>query len=427
MNKFMKIIGAVAVINIIARLFGFLREVAIADEYGTTDPANAIFTAYTIPNFIYLVVGGALTTAFISVYHSSKSDKGEYVRKAFGTVLLAAVGITVVLLLLTDPVLNTFFKDLNEEEFTLTRELYLWMMPSTIVLVLSTWMSGIFNINGKFNLSSMAILLYNAAFVGIAVALTGTFGVQAYGIGALVSALLMGIFLYAGLRKAQFYSLKPSFEMSDDIKRLWVIALPILFGGASLQFYNVIYRIAAATLEGGAISVVNYASKLSAFPQAIMMTAVTTVVYPLLSKKEGEGDDKTVRALYKKGLLYMVALFVPATLIAYFFAEPIISLVYGRGEFGYEEIMATTPVFQAFNWSMFFLAATTYVTRFYYAKGNSMTPVIFSLISVFGINLAVIYLMIDSHGATAIAYGTVISAAINFLMLAAYARWKWKL
>ena len=423
----MKIIGAVAVINIIARLFGFLREVAIADEYGTTDPANAIFTAYTIPNFIYLVVGGALTTAFISVYHSSKSDKGEYVRKAFGTVLLAAVGITVVLLLLTDPMLNTFFKDLNEEEFTLTRELYLWMMPSTIVLVLSTLMSGIFNINGKFNLSSMAILLYNAAFVGIAVALTGTFGVQAYGIGALVSALLMGIFLYAGLRKAQFYSLKPSFEMSDDIKRLWVIALPILFGGASLQFYNVIYRIAAATLEGGAISVVNYASKLSAFPQAIMMTAVTTVVYPLLSKKEGEGDDKTVRALYKKGLLYMVALFVPATLIAYFFAEPIISLVYGRGEFGYEEIMATTPVFQAFNWSMFFLAATTYVTRFYYAKGNSMTPVIFSLISVFGINLAVIYLMIDSHGATAIAYGTVISAAINFLMLAAYARWKWKL
>ncbi|MFS0575613.1 murein biosynthesis integral membrane protein MurJ [Sporosarcina sp. 179-K 3D1 HS] len=427
MNKFLKIIGAVAVINIVARLFGFLREVAIANEYGATGPANAIFTAYTIPNFIYLVVGGALTTAFISVYHSSKSDKGEYVRKAFGTVLLAAVGITVVLLLLTDPVLHTFFKDMNEEEFTLTRELYLWMMPSTIVLVLSTWMSGLFNINGKFNLSSMAILLYNAAFVGIAVALTSTFGVQAYGIGAFVSALLMGIFLFAGLQKSKFYSLKPSFAMSDDVKRLWVIALPILFGGASLQFYNVIYRIAASPLGGGAISVVNYASKLSAFPQAIMMTAVTTVIYPLLSKKEGEGDDKTVRSLYRKGLLYMVALFLPTTLIAYFFAEPLITLAYGRGEFDHEEIMATTPVFQAFNWSMFFLAATTYVTRFYYAKGNSMTPVIFSLINVFGINLAVIYLMIDSFGATAIAYGTVISAAVNFLMLTAYARWKWKL
>ena len=72
MSKMMKIIGAVAVINIVARLFGFLREMAISNQYGTSKTADAIITAYTIPNFIYLVVGGALTTAFISVYHSTK-------------------------------------------------------------------------------------------------------------------------------------------------------------------------------------------------------------------------------------------------------------------------------------------------------------------------------------------------------------------
>jgi len=56
-----------------------------------------------------------------------------------------------------------------------------------------------------------------------------------------------------------------------------------------------------------------------------------------------------------------------------------------------------------------------------------MSHSIFSLISVFVINLGVIYLMIDSYGATAIAYGTVISAAVNFVLLAVYARVKWKL
>ena len=35
MSKMLKIIGAVAVINIVARLFGFLREVVIANQYGT--------------------------------------------------------------------------------------------------------------------------------------------------------------------------------------------------------------------------------------------------------------------------------------------------------------------------------------------------------------------------------------------------------
>ena len=76
---------------------------------------------------------------------------------------------------------------------------------------------------------------------------------------------------------------------------------------------------------------------------------------------------------------------------------------------------------------MFFLAANTYITRFYYAKGNSITPIIFSLISVFGINIGIIFALVDQIGTQAIAYGTVISAAVNFLLLAGYARFKWKL
>ena len=124
-------------------------------------------------------------------------------------------------------------------------------MPSSIILVLSTWMSGVINVNGKFNLSSIAVLLYNASFVGIAVFLTSYFGPESYGIGALIGALLMGVFLYVGLRKSKLYSLKPSFAMSVDTKRLWVIALPILFGGASLQFYFVIHRIVADGLGKG--------------------------------------------------------------------------------------------------------------------------------------------------------------------------------
>ena len=423
----MKIIGAVAVINIVARLFGFVREMAISNQYGTSTTADAIITAYTIPNFIYLVVGGALTTAFISVYHSTRTDKALFVRKSFTTVLVAAVAITAVLMVFTDPLLHLFFKNMTAEEFAMTRTLYLWMMPSSIILVLSTWMSGVLNVNGKFNLSSLAVLLYNASFVGIAVVLTSYFGPESYGIGAMVGALLMGVFLYVGLRKSKLYSLKPSFAMSVDTKRLWVIALPILFGGASLQFYFVIHRIVADGFGEGTISAVNYASKLTGFPQAIMMTAVTTVIYPLLSKKQGEGDMETIRALYKKGMLYLVALLVPATVIAYFFAEPLVRLVFGHGASTESSILLIVPIFRVFTLSMFFLAANTYITRFYYAKANSLVPVIFSLISVFGINIAVIYLMIDSYGASAIAYGTVISAAVNFVMLAIYARVKWKL
>ncbi|EGQ27958.1 integral membrane protein MviN [Sporosarcina newyorkensis 2681] len=427
MSKMMKIIGAVAVINILARLLGFYREIVITNQYGTSSTADAIATAYAIPNFIYLVVGGGLTTAFISVYHSSTSDKALYVRKSLTTVLATAISVTAVLIIFVDPTLKLFFKNRGPEEYALLRTLYLWMMPSSIILVLSTWMSVVLNVNGKYSLSSIAVLLYNAAFVGIAILLTSYFGPESFGIGALCGALLMGGFLYTGLRRSKLYSLKPSFGMTEDIKRLWVIALPILFGGASLQFYILIHRIVSERFGEGVITSVNIASKSTGLSQAILMTAVTTVIYPLLSKKEGEGNIETIRALYKKGMIYLCALLVPATVVAYVFAEPLISLVFERREFTRESVLLTVPIFRAFSLSMFFLAANTFLTRFYYAKGSSMVPVLFSVISVLGINVTVIYLMMDSFGASSIAYGTVISAAANFVMLVVYARIKWKL
>lgn len=427
MRKLVKIIGAVAIINIVARLFGFGREVVIGIQYGTSTVADVIATAYTIPNFIYLVLGGALTTAFISVYHSTKTKKEVYVKKAFTTVVVSAVLVTAVIILLTNPILQYAFKDLSEEDYALTRNLFLWMMPSSIFLVLSTWMSGLLNIHDRFQLSSLAILLYNAAFVMIGVALTSWLGPESYGVGAMASAVLMVVFLYWGIKKMNLPALTLSFGMTNDTKNMWKLALPILFGGASLQFYYIIHRIAADGLGEGAISSINYASKLTGFPQAILMTAVTTVIYPMLARKEGEGDQQTVKKLYKKGMLYMTALLLPATIFCYVLAEPLIRLVFGYGNFGEESIMQTAPLFKVFSLSMFFLAANTYMTRFYYAKGNSITPIIFSLISVFGINLSIIYAYADQIGAQAIAYGTVVSAAVNFLLLAAYARWKWKL
>lgn len=427
MQKLMKIIGTVAVINILARLLGFGREVVIGYQYGTSTTADAIAVAYTIPNFIYLVLGGALTTAFISVYHTTTRDRKLFVRKSFTSVVLTISSLTLLILLCTDPILNLMFDDLEGRDGETVRQLFLWMMPSTIFLVLSTWMSGLLNINGFFSLSSFAVLIYNLLFVLIGFVFTGVFGPLSYGLGAFLAAVCMGIFLYVGVGHMNQYSLKPLFSKSEDVVRMWRLALPILLGGASLQFYFVIHRIIAASLEPGVISAVNYASKLTGFPQAVLMTAVTTVIYPLLSKKQGEGDEKTIRVLYRKGMLYLIGLLVPATIIAYFFAGPIVQLVFGYGNFTQESVEMTVPIFQVFTLSMFFLAGNTYVTRFYYAKENSIVPVIFSIINVFGVNLLVFYTMVDRFGASAIAYGTVLSAALNFLMLVVYAKWKWKL
>ncbi|MEL4024067.1 murein biosynthesis integral membrane protein MurJ [Lysinibacillus endophyticus] len=427
MKRFLKIVGAVAAINVLARLFGFLREIIIGTQYGTSYISDSIFNAYTIPNFLYLVIGGAFTTAFISIYHKTKSSIEDYIRRTFTTILVSITIITLIFVVFGESILHIVFPEETGKEFDMLLELYQWMMPSTIMLVLSTWLSGVLNVQGKFHLSSFSVLVYNMSFLVISVGLSLVIGPIGYGIGALIGAIFMVGFLIFGVRKLEHVSFKLKFERAEDQKELWKVALPIMLGGATAQMYTLLQRIFTSLLAEGTVSAMNYATKVSQFPQAILMTAVTTVIYPLLSKKEGEGDEASVKALYLKGMRMLYLLVMPISVYFFFQPETIVRVVFEYNKFGAASTAITAPLLQIFSLTMFFLAANTYITRFYYAKGNSMTPVIFSLITVFGINIGITYALIDRYAGEAVAWGNLISAIINFLLLVAYLQWKYKL
>jgi len=108
MNNFFKVIGAVAIINIIARLFGFFREMVIGFQYGSGAIADSIFTAYMIPNFLYLVVGGAFTTAVISILNRETTDKALFVKQSFTIVLFTISILTIIMLVFTNPIIELF-------------------------------------------------------------------------------------------------------------------------------------------------------------------------------------------------------------------------------------------------------------------------------------------------------------------------------
>lgn len=434
MNKFFKIIGAVAVINIVARVFGFLREVIIGIQYGSGHISDSIFMAYTIPNFLYLVVGGAFTTAVISIYNRETTDRALFVKQSFTIVASTVTIMTVIMMVFASPILEIFNEEkiaqglISQSDLDLTRYLYYWMMPSSILLVLSSWYSGLLNVNQKFHLSSFAILVYNAIFLVIAVGLSFTaLGAMAYGISALLSAVIMVYFLIIGYRKLDSFPVGISFERNISSKQLWILVLPLMLGGATIQLYALLHRLFAGMLSEGAVASVNYASKLMQFPQAILITAVTTVIFPILSQKEAIHDKASIKSLYSKGLHYLLLLMVPVTIYSYFYAENLVQVIFEYGNFDVKSTAMTWPVLAIFVLSMYFLAVNAYITRFYYAKGDSMAPVIFSLINVFGVNSVVIMMYMSTLGAVAIAWGTLISSIVNFVMLIVYANFKYDL
>ncbi|MER2000794.1 MAG: lipid II flippase MurJ, partial [Lysinibacillus sp.] len=193
------------------------------------------------------------------------------------------------------------------------------------------------------------------------------------------------------------------------------------------QMYIMIQRFYTNMLDDGIVSAMNSANKMSQFPQAILMTAVTTVIFPILAKKEAEGDQAAVKSVYIRGLRMLYLLILPVSLYFFFESESVVRLLFERANFDEVSTAMTAPLVALFSLTMFFLAANVYVTRFYYAKGNSNIPVVFGLISVFAVNIFIINLMIEDYGADAIAYATLISSIVNFILLVGYLQWKYSL
>jgi putative peptidoglycan lipid II flippase len=428
-GKMIKIIGAVAVINILARLLGFLREMVIGYQYGTSLFADSIITAYTIPNFLYIVVGGAITTAFISVY-SKLADgqaKQSFLSSTFTYITVIVAILTVLLTVFAEPILKLSFQGLEGEELQYTKQLFYWMAPSTFFLIWSMWLSGILNVHQRFQLSTLSTFVYNLAFLVIAVVLTPLMSVSSYGLGALLGAAIMVMMLVVGLKKDFIKHFTFRFTHTDELKRLWIIALPIMLGGASLQFYFFIQRAFASHLTDGYIAALNYASKLTQFPQAVLMTAVTTVIYPLLAKKVGAKENESVSELYQKGIRLLGLLLLPITIFVFFYSKELVSIIFEYGNFTRESTQMTTPLLQIFALSMFAMAGNVYVSRFFYAMEKSYLTVLLSLFCVFGVNILVTWSLLDQYGAVAIAWGTSISSIVNLILLMVLAKFMLKL
>ena len=100
-------------------------------------------------------------------------------------------------------------------------------------------------------------------FLSVSLLISLILGPLGYGLGALASAFSMFLFLIYFLRRFQIIScFNWRLTYTAETKRFMQLLIPIVLGGATLQFYYLIQRVFASGLDAGMIASLNYASKL---------------------------------------------------------------------------------------------------------------------------------------------------------------------
>ena len=54
---------------VIAKIIGMIRDVVLANYYGTTNISDAYLIALSIPTLLYYFVGNAISTAYLPIYN----------------------------------------------------------------------------------------------------------------------------------------------------------------------------------------------------------------------------------------------------------------------------------------------------------------------------------------------------------------------
>ncbi len=415
-----KAAGLILAISIIGRLLGFVREQVIAAEFGTTMATDAYLMAFTIPNLIYVILGGALATAFIPVFTSInvKEGPGEASRLASYTMNLAALVMTVITILgiLLAPLLVALIAPgFSPEARLLTVKLTRIMFPCVLLATLSMLQGGILNSLQHFAAPAFTSAAFSGTVILSVLFLVPEMGVYGLALGT-VLAMVAQILIQVPAMFGRGLRYIPKISLEDPgVKKIGELVFPVMIGTSVNQIYVTIDRILASTLSEGSLAALNFANKLMFLPFNLFVVAVNTAVFPSLSALAAREDHKELGDTLVFGLNLIGLFTIPAAVGLFVLSLPVVRLLFEHGAFDARSTQMTAFALQFFVLGLFAQGAYNVINRSYYALQDTKTPVKISIfVVVLNLIFSLILIRFLQHGGLALANS--LAAIMNMIL-----------
>ncbi len=345
-----------------SRVAGLGREVVAAGYYGISGPMSAFTIAFQVPNLIRaLFADAALQPAFVPVFTELVGEKRyrEAFRLASTLLLLVTMvlgAITALFVLLAPTIMPIFAPGFEGEILDLTVTLSQVLFPILVMLGVSGVVVGILNSYDRFGAFAISPLFWNLTIILVLVLVEPLFSGQdriyAYAIGILVGTLVQLLIPTWDLRNTPF---RFSFSLDwrhPGLRRVLLLMLPVTISLGLINFNLLISSFFGSLVSDQAPAAIDKAFRIYQLPQGIFSVAIATVLFPTLARFANRGEIENLRATMANGMRQILFVLLPAAAAILALSEPMIRLIYQRGEFSPAE---TTVVATALFWFAFSL------------------------------------------------------------------------
>jgi putative peptidoglycan lipid II flippase len=405
----------------LSRVAGLVREIFAASYFGVSIQMSAFTIAFLVPNLVRsLFADAALQAAFVPVF-TEQLERGRRIAafRLASTLVFAAILvlglITALFILLAPWIMPLFAPGYSGEELQFTVGLSRVLFPILIMLGVSGVVVGILNSYDRFGVFAIAPFFWNVAIIAVLIGLAPAFPqgdeIYAYAIGVVVGTAIQLAMVAYDLRNTPFRLSRYFQWRSDLVKRVLLLMLPVTLSLGLINFNLAINGIFGSLVPGqgaSAPAAIDKAFRVYMLPQGMFSVAVATVVFPTLARFAARRAYDDLRSTVANGMRMILLVLVPSAAAILVLSQPMIQLVYQRGDFTAADTDLVSTALFWFAFSLPFNGLFLLLTRTFFSLQRPWVPTAISALNLV-ITAAVSAAFYSPFGVAGIVSATVIA------------------
>lgn len=369
--------------TVLSRFMGLLRDKVISWQFGAGGEADMYFAAFVVPDIInHLLAGGFLSITAIPLlarrFAEDEEDAWRLFSAMFRWMLLGSVALTLGAMLLAEPLAAVVAPGFDAARRARLAFFMRLVLPAQVFFLCGAVVTALLYLRRQFSVPALSPLIYNGCIIlgGLLTPLVWPgAGMAGYCVGVSLGAAL-GAFCLPLLAASRGGICWRAVWRHPLIRRFLLMTLPLMLGQTVVYLDEQFYRVFGSMAGDGAVSLLNYAKRITQVPIGLMGQAAAVASYPFLVSLLANNDEAGFSSTLNTALKTSLALILPCAAWMLVAALPIISAIFQGGRFGPEESRAAAPLLRLMLAFTPFWIVHMVLARGYYAHGDTLTPAI---------------------------------------------------
>ncbi|MBP7088390.1 MAG: murein biosynthesis integral membrane protein MurJ [Candidatus Omnitrophica bacterium] len=427
LKKVTKNISLVSFGTGISMFLGFIRDILVANFFGTSALLEAFVVSFRIPNLFRSILGEGFSDSVATPILSEHQDDRKRLFKA-GSHMLLFSGITLLALTLLGMIFTRFFVTLLAPGFLKDPYKFSLTVSYSRITFLYLFFIGL-SVNSfaiLYSLKKFFIPAVTPALLNIVFIIGLLFFVKAFKSYILIICVVGGGVLqllvpFLVLKKSGFiFEFKPKQIFKDNSLIRMLKLMPARVVSGIVYQLSVVIDTALASFSqivgNGAVAALFFANPYIHLPMAMFIHSISRVAVVDLSFYQKENNFTDFRKLFVFSFQNVIFFIVPITMLYLFLSGPIIEVILYRGGFDRSSWQMTSMVLFFYSLGLFFFCGIKFLVNCFYALKDTKTPAKVTLASLL-LNIFLSVCLMYPLKVGGIALGSSLAAVFNFFFL----------